>query len=289
MNLLFIFIYLFLAALGLRCCARAFSSCGKLGLLFVVVCGLLIGVASLVAEHGLQARGLQQLWHVASAVVAHRLQSAGSAVVVHGLSCSAACGNLPRPGLEPVSLALAGRFLTTVPPGKSQRQQLTPNCKKKSFYKSKRKKKKHSQRKMAKDVNRQKNTEKEFKIVPKFMETLVMIQNHQLKTTTRYHSFSLIRLTESLSSNLIVLPFGREKALLYIVIKQYNFYPQQSGSSYQNFKCTYPFTQQFLFQEFILHIWLNMFEMTSVQVTEFHFISNSRRLQNSKYPPKRVE
>ena len=32
---------------------RAFSSCGKWGLLFVVVCSLLISVASLVAERGL--------------------------------------------------------------------------------------------------------------------------------------------------------------------------------------------------------------------------------------------
>ena len=47
------FIYLFLAALGLRCCTRAFSSCGERGLLFIVVRGLLIAVASLVAEHGL--------------------------------------------------------------------------------------------------------------------------------------------------------------------------------------------------------------------------------------------
>ena len=47
------FIYLFLAALGLRCCTRAFSSCSKRGLLFVAVHGLLIAVASLVAEHGL--------------------------------------------------------------------------------------------------------------------------------------------------------------------------------------------------------------------------------------------
>ena len=46
-------IYLFLAALGLRCCVRAFSSCGEWGLLFVVVHGLLIAVASPVAEHGL--------------------------------------------------------------------------------------------------------------------------------------------------------------------------------------------------------------------------------------------
>ena len=33
--------------------ARAFSSCGERGLLFVAVRGLLIAVASLVAEHGL--------------------------------------------------------------------------------------------------------------------------------------------------------------------------------------------------------------------------------------------
>ena len=53
--LIFIFInyHLFLAALGLRCCAWAFSSGGERGLLFVAVRGLLIAVASLVAEHGL--------------------------------------------------------------------------------------------------------------------------------------------------------------------------------------------------------------------------------------------
>ena len=44
---------LFLAALGLHCCVWAFSSCSEWGLLFVVVHGLLIVVASLVAEHGL--------------------------------------------------------------------------------------------------------------------------------------------------------------------------------------------------------------------------------------------
>ena len=47
------FIHLFMAALGLRCCARAFSSCGEWGLLFVAVRGLLTAVASFVAEHGL--------------------------------------------------------------------------------------------------------------------------------------------------------------------------------------------------------------------------------------------
>ena len=43
----------FLAALGLRCYVQAFSSCGEWGLLFIVVRGLLIAVASLVVEHGL--------------------------------------------------------------------------------------------------------------------------------------------------------------------------------------------------------------------------------------------
>ena len=49
----YLFIYLFFAALGLCYCAWAFSSCSERGLLFVVVHGLLIAVASLVAEHGL--------------------------------------------------------------------------------------------------------------------------------------------------------------------------------------------------------------------------------------------
>ena len=48
-----LFIYLFLAVLGLHCCTRAFSNCGERGLPFVAVHGLLIAVASLVAEHGL--------------------------------------------------------------------------------------------------------------------------------------------------------------------------------------------------------------------------------------------
>ena len=52
-SVFFVFFILFLAALGLRCCIRAFSSCGERGLLVVAVRGLLIVVASLVAEHGL--------------------------------------------------------------------------------------------------------------------------------------------------------------------------------------------------------------------------------------------
>ena len=49
----YFFLKFILATLSLHCCTRAFSSCSELGLLFVVVRGLLIAVASLVAEHGL--------------------------------------------------------------------------------------------------------------------------------------------------------------------------------------------------------------------------------------------
>ena len=52
-NLFNLIYLLFLAALGLRCCVRAFPCCGERGLLFVAVNGLLIAVASLVVEHGL--------------------------------------------------------------------------------------------------------------------------------------------------------------------------------------------------------------------------------------------
>ena len=44
--------------LGLCFCARVLSSCGKRGPLLIVVRGPLIIVASLVAEHRLQARRL---------------------------------------------------------------------------------------------------------------------------------------------------------------------------------------------------------------------------------------
>ena len=54
----FKFIYLILAVLGLRFCARAFSSCSKRGPLFIAVRGPLTSAASLVAEHRLQTRRL---------------------------------------------------------------------------------------------------------------------------------------------------------------------------------------------------------------------------------------
>ena len=56
---MYVCMYVCLSALGLCCCAQAFSSCGEQGLLFVEVRRLLIAVASLVAGHGLEVRGLQ--------------------------------------------------------------------------------------------------------------------------------------------------------------------------------------------------------------------------------------
>ena len=81
---IYLFIYLFLAVLGLCFCVRAFSSCGKRGPLFIAVRGPLTVAASLVVEH--------------------KLQSAGSVVVAHGPSCSAACGILPGQGSNPCPL-----------------------------------------------------------------------------------------------------------------------------------------------------------------------------------------
>ena len=77
-----------MTVLSLRFCARALSSCGKWGPLFIAVRGLLTIAASLVAEHRLQM---------------HRLSNCGSrAQLLRGM------WDPPRPGLEPMSPALAG-------------------------------------------------------------------------------------------------------------------------------------------------------------------------------------
>ena len=60
----FILFILLMAVLGLRSCARAFSSCGKRGPLFITVRGPLTIAASPVVEHRLQTRRLSNcgLW-----------------------------------------------------------------------------------------------------------------------------------------------------------------------------------------------------------------------------------
>ena len=98
LNFLFIYLFNFGCVLGLRFCARAFSSCGERRPLFIAVRRPLTIAAPPVAGHRLQTR---------------RLSNCGSrAQLLRGM------WDLPRPGLEPVCPALAGRFSTTAPPGK---------------------------------------------------------------------------------------------------------------------------------------------------------------------------
>ena len=73
---IYLFIYLFMAVLGLRFCARAFSSCGKWGPLFIAVRGPLL------------------LWSTGS-------RCTGSVIVAHRPSCSTACGIFPDQGSNP--------------------------------------------------------------------------------------------------------------------------------------------------------------------------------------------
>ena len=81
---LFKYLFIYLAALGLSC-SMGDLRCGMWGL---------------------------SLWYAGFSLVA-----------AHRLSCPVACGILvPWPGIEPMSPALEGGFLTTGPPGKSQEQ-----------------------------------------------------------------------------------------------------------------------------------------------------------------------
>ena len=96
------FLQLWRAGATLRCGARA-SHCGG----FFCCRAWALGVqASVVVARGLSSCG--------SRALERRLSSCGArAQLLRGM------WDLPGPGLEPVSPALAGRFLTTVPPGKS--------------------------------------------------------------------------------------------------------------------------------------------------------------------------
>ena len=105
--LFFIFIIYLILAVLVFVAAQVF--------LFIVVCGLLV-----TSGRGAQALGVQAL-----GVVARRFRSCGSWALEHRVS---SCGvqaemprgmwDLPDPGEEPMSPALAGEFFTTEPPGK---------------------------------------------------------------------------------------------------------------------------------------------------------------------------
>ena len=111
-------IFLFLAALGLCCCTWSFFWLQRVGA--TLGCGAR-------ASHcgGFSWCGARALGAWASVVVAHGLSSCGSWALERRLcSCGARARllrgmwDLPRSGLEPMSPTLAGRFLTTAPPGK---------------------------------------------------------------------------------------------------------------------------------------------------------------------------
>ena len=89
-----------MTVLGLRFCARAFPSRGKRGPLLTAARGPLTIAASPAAEHRPQTRRLSNCGPRAQSLRGTR--------------------DPPRPGLEPVSPAPAGRLSTTAPPGKPQ-------------------------------------------------------------------------------------------------------------------------------------------------------------------------
>ena len=90
-----------MAALSLH--YRLSLVCGKQGLLFVAVRRLLIAVASLVAEHkSSRAQGSRCAGF--SSCGSRALGAQASVVVVHGLSCSAACEIFPDQGSNPCPL-----------------------------------------------------------------------------------------------------------------------------------------------------------------------------------------
>ena len=122
--LLFCLFVFYLSALGLGCCAQAFSNCRERGA--TLRCSVWASHCGGFYCCGARAPGMR-----ASVVVPRGLQSTGSAVVAHRLQTRrlSNCGSRaqllrgmwdpPGPGLKPMSPALAGGFPTTAPTGKS--------------------------------------------------------------------------------------------------------------------------------------------------------------------------
>ena len=113
---IYLFIYLnlfmyFLAALGLRCCMWAFLVAVSGGYSLLWCTGFLLWWLLLLRSTGSRCMGFSSC---GSWALERRLSSCGTwAYLLHSM------WDLPGPGLKPVSPALAGGFLATVPPGKS--------------------------------------------------------------------------------------------------------------------------------------------------------------------------
>ena len=108
--LFFIFIYLFIFIFG---CVG--SSLLHLGFLQLQRVGATLRCGARASPYGgFSCCAVWALGMRASVVVAHELSSCGAwAQLLRGM------WDLPGPGLKPMSPALAGRFLSTAPPGKS--------------------------------------------------------------------------------------------------------------------------------------------------------------------------
>ena len=129
--------YFIFGCTGSSLLCKVFSSRGGHSLLWCVVFSL--QWLLLLQRMGSKACGLQQLWHVGSAVAASGLQSTGSTVEANGLSCSMAHGVFPDQGSNscllhwqtfPLPLSHQGspRFFDD---GHSDPCEVIPHC---SFY-----------------------------------------------------------------------------------------------------------------------------------------------------------
>ena len=101
-----LFIYLFLAVLGLYGCSGFSLVAESKGCYLVVVHGPLLQWRLWPWSVGSRVPRLWQLRHGYPAVAAPRLQCQGSRVGVHGLSCPATCGIFLGQGIKAVSAAL---------------------------------------------------------------------------------------------------------------------------------------------------------------------------------------
>ena len=119
--LTFIYLCLFLAVLGLHCCMQAFSGCSDWGILCCGLqayhCGGLSCCRGQVLGAGLSSCSSWALEHMG-------FRSCGPlAKMLFGM------WDLPRLGLQPLSPALADRFLTTGPP-----REVPQCCSLRSFF-----------------------------------------------------------------------------------------------------------------------------------------------------------
>ena len=103
------FMCLFLTVLGLHCCPGLSAVAESRACSLVAVGRLLIVVASLAAESW--ALGHMGFSSCNSLALKHRLQSCGAPAYL-----LLDMGDLPRPGIKPMSLVLGGRFFTTESP-----------------------------------------------------------------------------------------------------------------------------------------------------------------------------